>query len=71
MQLKGDKLIFAGNGADCNAGSETADVGISISRFTSGETTDAADMIIMTDEASKIASAVTLAGIQIRSSGRI
>ena len=61
MQLKGDKLIFAGNGADVTPVLKLADVGISVGGFTSGETTDAADMIIMTDEASKIASAVTLA----------
>ncbi|NLT15518.1 MAG: cadmium-translocating P-type ATPase [Clostridiales bacterium] len=61
MQLKGDKLIFAGNGADDAPILKMADVGIAVGGFTSNETTDAADMIIMTDEASKIATAVTLA----------
>lgn len=61
MQLEGDKLIFAGNGADDAPVLKLADVGIAIGGFTSNEATDAADMIIMTDEASKIASAITLA----------
>lgn len=61
MQLKGDKLIFAGNGADDAPALKKADVGIAIGGLASDETTEAADMIIMTDEASKIATAITLA----------
>ncbi|NLA87758.1 MAG: cadmium-translocating P-type ATPase [Clostridiales bacterium] len=61
MQLKGDKLIYAGNGIDDAPILKMADVGITIGGLISDETTDAADMIIMSDEPSKIAAAVTLA----------
>jgi Cd2+/Zn2+-exporting ATPase len=61
MQLKGDKLIFACNGIDDAPVLKMADVGIAIGGLTSDEATEAADMIIMTDEPSKIAAAITLA----------
>ena len=61
MQLKGDKLIFAGNGIDDAPSLKMADAGITIGGLASDETNDAADMIIMSDEPSKIASAIALA----------
>ncbi len=61
MQLTGDKLVFVGDGADDAPIMKMADVGITLGGLGSDEAVEAADMIIMTDEPSKIAAAVTLA----------
>ncbi len=61
MQLKGDKLIYVGGSIDDAPILKMADVGIAIGGLISDETTDAADMVIMSDEPSKIAAAITLA----------
>lgn len=61
MQLAGDKLVFAGDGVDDATVMKMADVGITLGGFGSQETVEAADMIVMTDEPSKIAAAITIA----------
>lgn len=61
MQLSGDKLIFVGDGIDDAPVMKMADVGITIGGLRSADAIEAADMIIMTEEVSKIASAITLA----------
>jgi Cd2+/Zn2+-exporting ATPase len=61
MQLSGDKLVYVGNGSDDAPVLKMADVGITLGGLGTDETTDAADMIIMSDEPSKIATAITIA----------
>lgn len=61
MQLAGDKLLFVGDGLDDAQVLQMADAGVTIGGFHSDEAILSADMLVMTDEPSKIASAITLA----------
>ncbi|SHH93263.1 Cd2+/Zn2+-exporting ATPase [Sporobacter termitidis DSM 10068] len=61
MQLPGDKLIFIGDGASDVPVLRLADVGAAIGGLGSDEAADAAGMVIMTDEPSKITEAIKLA----------
>ena len=61
MQLKGDRLIFAGNNDNDPTVLKRSDASIVMDGLGSGETEEAADMIIMTDSPSKVAEAIVLA----------
>ncbi len=61
MQLSGDKLIFVGSGIDDAPVLKMADVGITLGGLGTDEANDAADMIIMTDEPAKVATAINIA----------
>jgi Cd2+/Zn2+-exporting ATPase len=58
MQLDGDKLVFVGDGVNDAPVLRLADVGVTIGGFKSQESAEAADIIIMTDEPSKVAAAI-------------
>jgi Cd2+/Zn2+-exporting ATPase len=61
MQLDGDKLVYVGDGVNDAPLLKLADVGVTIGGFKSLESSEAADIIIMTDEPSKIAAAILTA----------
>lgn len=61
MQLPGDKLIFIGDGISDAPVLKTADIGVAMGGIGSDEAVEAADMVIMTNEPSKIVTAIKLA----------
>ena len=61
MQLPGDKLVFVGDGESDRLALQTADIGVSLGGLGSDEAVAAADMIVMTNELSRIAPAIVLA----------
>lgn len=61
MQLPGDKLIFIGDGISDAPVLKAADVGAAMGGIGSDDAIEAADMVIMTDEPSKIVMAIKLA----------
>lgn len=61
MQLPGDKLIFIGDGISDAPVLKTADIGVAMGGIGSDEAVESADMVIMTDEPSKIVTAIKLA----------
>ena len=60
MQLPGDKLVYIGDGLTESEALRAADVGVSLGGIQSDEALAAADLIIMTDEPSKIVPAIKL-----------
>ena len=60
MQLPGDKLVYVGDGLTEGDALRAADVGVSLGGIQSDEVAAAADLIIMTDEPSKVVPAIKL-----------
>ena len=60
MQLPGDMLVYVGDGLQDAPVLRTSDVGVSMGGLGTDEALDAADMVIMTDEPSKIPEAILL-----------
>lgn len=61
MQLKGDRLIFVGDGKQDAAVMKAADAGVVLRGLNELSTAGDADMVIMSDDPSKIAEAIVLA----------
>lgn len=67
MQLEGDKLVFVGDGHDDASIMKIADIGVTLNGLSSADFSEAADVIVLDDEPSRIATAIQLG----RSTGKI